>query len=150
MWEIWVNLLLPKALKSCPKYKNRQIWSQCSLSLVHTHLLSLTYSHSPTVPLSDPFSYTSSFSLSLSLSLSLSISCSHKLTMPHSISAILTLYLTVPLSYPFMYTYYLILFISLPCTHFLSNQHFLYPPFTRTQTPCSFSLSLSHVFCCMR
>ena len=21
MWEIWANLLLPKALKSCPKYK---------------------------------------------------------------------------------------------------------------------------------
>ena len=31
MWEIWANLLLPKALKSCPKYKNPQIWSHWSL-----------------------------------------------------------------------------------------------------------------------
>ena len=24
MWEIWANLLLPKAFKSCPKYKKSQ------------------------------------------------------------------------------------------------------------------------------
>ena len=29
MWEIWANSLLPKALKSCPKCKNRQLWSHC-------------------------------------------------------------------------------------------------------------------------
>ena len=32
MWEIWANKLLPKASKSCPKCRNRPIWS-------HYHLL---------------------------------------------------------------------------------------------------------------
>ena len=29
MWEIWANLLLPKALKVAQSPINRQIWSHC-------------------------------------------------------------------------------------------------------------------------
>ena len=37
MWEIWANLLLPKALKSCPKSKNCQIWSHWLLPMNEMH-----------------------------------------------------------------------------------------------------------------
>ena len=35
MREIWVNKLLQKALKSCPKSNNRPIWSHCSPSSIY-------------------------------------------------------------------------------------------------------------------